>query len=297
MISIDRPLAIAADGFGFTEALRWKDSRIFFSDLFLGQVWWLDEQGNQETLLEVDDIPSGLGFLPDGDLLIVLMESARIVRLGPTGHLSDYADLSPFAVGPNDMIVDLSGQVYVGQLGFDHRTDKRSSTSLLLITPDGDVSEVAQNLWGPNGMVLSHQGRRLYVSESESDKVTMYDRDTSGRLSNPKVAVQLPHAHRPDGICRDNDGGLWVSVPFAMAPEAAPRHFGPGIIRFGADGAMTHLIPAPEGRRFVDCTFGGSGLDKLFVCSVTTSSRRRGRVDRAARIEYLTVGFTGAEDF
>ena len=293
MIRIDAALRIVAGDLGFTEAPRWNNGKLFFSDLFFGRVHSLDEDGILETLLEVDDTPSGLGFLPDGDLLVVLMDGARIVRRGTNGW-HNYADLSAHAIGPNDMLVDQMGRAYVGQLGFDHRIGPRTSTSLLLIEPEGAIREVARGLWGPNGMVLSETGRTMYVAESESDRVTMFDRSDDGALTGAKIAAQLPHEHRPDGMCGDSEGGLWVAVPFAMGAGEAPRHFGPGIVRIGDGGEATHLVPASEGRRFVACTFGGENRQTLFTCSVTTASRDKGRARREARIECIEPGFRGA---
>lgn len=293
-ILIDRALELVAGDLAFTEAPRWRDGKLYFSDMFFGRVHSVDEAGRVETLLEIDDIPSGMGFLPNGDLLVTLMRGGRIVRLGKDGQQQDYADLTGHAFGPNDMAVDRDGRVYVGQLGYDHQREDRKSAALLTIAPDGTIAVAADGLWGPNGILLSEDGSSLTVAESESDRVTRFTRRDDGTLFDRRILAQLPNDHRPDGICGDSDGGVWIAVPFAMGGEAAPRHFGPGIVRAGSDGAITHLIPAPEGRRFVACSFGGAARDRLHICSVTTSSRDRGRVAREARIEAIYPGFKGA---
>jgi sugar lactone lactonase YvrE len=292
-IRIDTALDVVADGLAFTEAPRWRDGKLYFSDMFFGRVHSVDASGHVETLLEVEDVPSGMGFLPGGDLLVVLMQAGRIVRVTGQG-VEDYADLSAYAFGPNDMAVDRDGRIYVGQLGYDHQREDRKAAALLTIAPDRTVARVAEDLWGPNGISLSEDGRTLTVAESEADRVIQFTRREDGTLTDRRVAVQLPHEHRPDGICEDSEGGLWIAVPFAMSSDAAPRHFGPGIVRADRHGTITHLIPAPEGRRFVACAFGGAARDRLYICSVTTSSRDRGRQSRGARIESVCSGFNGA---
>lgn len=290
---IETTLELVAGDLAFAEAPRWRDDKLYFSDMFFGRVHSVDEAGQVETLLEIDDIPSGMGFLPNGDLLVALMRGGRIIRIGQDGQ-QVYADLTGHAYGPNDMAVDRDGRVYVGQLGYDHQREARKAAALLTIAPDGTIGEAADGLWGPNGILLSKDGRTLTVAESESDRVTQFTRQADGTLTDRRIVAQLPHEQRPDGICGDSDGGLWIAVPFAMGSEAAPRHFGPGIVRADRHGAITHLIPAPEGRRFVACTFGGAARNRLYICSVTTSSRDRGRLAREARIEALYPGFKGA---
>jgi sugar lactone lactonase YvrE len=253
----------------------------------------VDVRGRVEVIAAFDDSPSGLGFLPDGDLLIVLMHAGKIVRMCG-GRISDYADLSRYAVVPNDMLVDKEGRAYVGQLGFDYRREARRSADLLAIESGGKVSVVASDLWGPNGIALTSDAGTLIVAESEGDRLIAWDRIADGRLANRRTFAQLPASHRPDGICLDADGGVWTALPFAMGMDAAPKHFGPGIVRVGVDGKISHLIHAPAGRRFVACVFGGEDRRELYICSIHTASPTKGRSELGARIERVRLAFTGA---
>ena len=67
----DYPTELLIDGFRFLEGPRWRDGRLWMSDMGGGKVYTLSESGDLETLVEVPNDPSGLGFLPDGTPLIV----------------------------------------------------------------------------------------------------------------------------------------------------------------------------------------------------------------------------------
>src|SRR5258706_4577520 len=165
-----------ANGYSFLEGPRWKRNRLYVSDFYTRQVISVDDSGACERVCTVPGQPSGLGFAPDGALLIVSMQDRRLLRL-ESGSLSEVADLR--AVAPfmcNDMLVDAKGRAYVGNFGWDSERDPTlHSTCLALVHPDGTVAVAAQDLIFPNGIVQSPDGRTLLVAETFAARVSAFD--------------------------------------------------------------------------------------------------------------------------
>jgi sugar lactone lactonase YvrE len=109
---------VLVEGLYFGEGPRWHDGRLWFSDFYDHAVKSMDTNGAVRIELEIDDQPSGLGWLPDGRLLVVAMHRMQLLRLDADG-LKVHADLSGIATyHANDMVVDRHGRAYVGNFGF-----------------------------------------------------------------------------------------------------------------------------------------------------------------------------------
>ena len=94
------------EGLAFGEGPRWRDGRLYYSDMHRHVVETVDLDGSRETVCEVPGRPSGLGWLPDGRMLVVSMTDRRVLRLEPGGDLVEHADLSGLASEQcNDMVV------------------------------------------------------------------------------------------------------------------------------------------------------------------------------------------------
>src|SRR5579875_1704748 len=123
----------------YLEGPRWHDQRIWFSDFYTGRVYSAAEDGSGLRVeAEVPQQPSGLGWLPDGRLMIVSMRDARVLRREHDGTMTCHADLSGYVGGLlNDMVVDSRGRAFIGESGFDLRggADLRPG-SLLRVDPD-----------------------------------------------------------------------------------------------------------------------------------------------------------------
>lgn len=214
-------------GLHFAESPRWHEGRLWFSDFFGGQVASVLPSGADlrvEAL--VPGQPSGLGWLPDGRLLIVSMRDRMILRREADGALAVHADLSGHATGHlNDMVVDASGRAYVGNFGFDmDGGGDFAPAALHRADPDGSVTEVASGLWFPNGTVITAAGV-LMVNETFGNRVTAFDLTPSGDLVNRRTWASfgpLPSGTgfgevlgqvviAPDGSCLDGDGSLWIA--------------------------------------------------------------------------------------
>ncbi|MGC2442946.1 SMP-30/gluconolactonase/LRE family protein, partial [Candidatus Binatus sp.] len=155
-----RTLKVLIDGLAFPEGPRWHDGKFYFSDMHAHQVLAVDMAGRREVICEVPNRPSGLGWLPDGRMLVVSMTDRKLMRLDRDGLklLADMSKLAPFDC--NDMVADARGNAYVGNFGFDlHKTEAQRVTTLLMVAPDGVARVVADDLMFPNGMVITPDGK------------------------------------------------------------------------------------------------------------------------------------------
>ena len=276
------PPEMLLDGLIFLEGPRWYDGKLWFSDMFAGQVRTVDLSGNTEVVAEVAERPSGLGFLPDGRLLIVSMQNRQLLRLDRTG-LTSVADLSSLAVGsPNDMVVDTHGRAYIGHFGYDlFGGQEPRPASLLLVTPDGQVREVADGLEFPNGTVISPDGKSLIVAETFGRRLTAFSIADDGGLSERRVFAQFDE-ETPDGICLDARGGVWVSS------------FESGeFVRVEDGGTITERIPVP-GKRAVACALGGPQRRTLFLLTAETTLEELAQGKSIGRVETVQVDTPGA---
>lgn len=283
--TIDTPFKIEADGFAFTECPRWHDGQFYFSDVQGNRVCRLSATGRVETLLELADNPSGLGFLPGGDLLVVSVHDEKLLRFSKDGSMREHADLSGVVkYGINDMVVDAAGRAYVGQFGYEHSAGRMPEASpLILVDQEGRVTVGPDSLLVANGMVLTPDGRTLICAESAGGKLSAYDVGTNGALSNRRTFAQLPPGHYPDGICLDAAGGVWVACVL-----------GPGFVRVLEGGTITHVVPMPEGRFAYACMLGGADRKTLYMCTSERYDPAYLKSCRTSRIESIRVDSPGA---
>jgi sugar lactone lactonase YvrE len=265
----------------FPEGPRWQEGRLWFSDFYAHEVIALDQMGKRETIVEVPGQPSGLGWTPDGRLLVVSMTDQRLLRLDPDGlvEVADLSDLAAFHC--NDMVVDGEGGAYVGNFGFNsHAGEPFQAADLIRVDPDGKTSIAASGLAFPNGAVITPDGGTLIVGETRGNILSAWDRAADGSLSNRRVWADLG-AGFPDGICLDADGAVWV---------ADPRH--KETIRVLEDGEVTHRISTGEYGSFA-CMLGGKDRRTLFICTCLQSGPGTAEL-RSGRIETIEVDVPGA---
>ncbi|MBN8890313.1 MAG: gluconolactonase [Rhodospirillales bacterium 70-18] len=269
-------------GLTFPEGPRWHNGRLWFSDFYSHRVIALDLEGHAETVVEVPQQPSGLGWGADGALLIVSMLDRRVLRLeGPV--LRAHADLSGLAGGPcNDMVVDAQGRAYVGNFGFDRYAGEAERPAVLVrVDPDGSMRAVAEDLAFPNGAVITPDGGGLILAETAGQRLTWFDIDAEGGLSGRRVFAQFEDCY-PDGICLDAEGAVWV------ADARGERLL---LVREG--GAVARRVAMPPGRHAYACMLGGADRRTLFICSSTGSGPAMGqRAD--GQIDTVQVDVPGA---
>ena len=250
------------DGVYFGEAPRWHDGRLWFSDFFGGGVFSVDESGDRRQEVAHDGQTSGLGWLPDGDLLVVSMLDHRVLR-HRGGTLEPFADISAWASGfANDMVVSATGHAYVGNFGFDldgwrAGTAEIRNTTLVRIDPDGVASAASEDMAFPNGAVLFPDGKTLVIAETFAARLTAFDVAADGTLANRRVWAQLESC-APDGICLDAEGCVWVAN--ATAAEC---------IRVAEGGAVVGRLVTEQ--PCFACMLGGADRHRLFAMVAPSS--------------------------
>ena len=271
-----RTLKVLLDGLAFPEGPRWHDGKLFFSDMHAHQVRAVDMAGKSEVVCEVPNRPSGLGWLPDGRMLVVSMRDRKLLRL-ERDRLKEHGDMSKLApFDCNDMVVDKEGRAYVGNFGYDlHANAKPRGTTLVMVAPDGNARIVAEELMFPNGAVITPDGKTLIVGESFGRKLTAFEIAADGSLKNQRVWADLGKSI-PDGICLDSENAIWVACPTASE-----------VIRVKQGGEVTERIKV-ETDAFA-CMLGGPDGRTLFVATAATSDPEKCRADRTGRIEMTQV--------
>ena len=238
------------------------------------------------TVAEVThDEPSGLGWLPDGRLLVVAMETGKLLRREPDGTLVEHADLSGLARGSiNDMIVAADGTAYVGDMGarLSVEGSERVPGQSIRVAPDGSVSCAADDLASPNGHILTDDGRTLIVAESGASRLTAFDVQPDGTLADRRTYAELAPEKEgvkfapPDGICLDAEGAVWVADPI-----------GARVFRVREGGDVTDSIPF-DGVIPVACVLGGDDRRTLFMCVAAHWKRDIVTASRTGRIDACT---------
>jgi len=279
---MSRSPEILLEGLTFPEGPRWHEGRFWFSDFYTHRVLALGGDGKTEVVAEVPGQPSGLGWLPDGRLLVVSMLDRKLLRLDTTGLVAA-ADLSKIATWHcNDMVVDAEGRAYVGHFGFDLLGGGEFRTShLILARSDGSVEVAADDMHFPNGAVVTPDGSTLIVAESFAKRLTAWDRDPDGRLENRRVFADLGE-YGPDGICLDAEGAVWV---------AAPRQH--EAIRVFEGGRIAERISLGD-RLAIAPMLGGEDRRTLYLCTNAVLAPDEAVKQRAGRIEALQVEVPGA---
>ena len=263
-----RATQVLCGGVYYGEGPRWRDGRLWFSDFFGHCVNSVSVAGDLRMEIKLDDQPSGLGWMPDGSLLVVSMMKRQVLRRWPDGKMTVHADLGSIAsFHCNDMVVDSKGRAYVGNFGFDLYTEverrgiesvlaDHGTAKLALVLPDGTSRVAAEDMHFPNGPVITPDGKTLVVGESMTGNMMAFDIGADGSLSNPRVWASLwPRV--PDGIALDAEGNIWVANP--IAPECV----------LVAEGGKILEVIETEWPCYA-CMLGGDDGRTLFISTAPT---------------------------
>jgi sugar lactone lactonase YvrE len=269
------------DGGRYFESPRWRQDRLWLVDCFPRTLLSLSPSGTlaQHAAFD-DDTPCGLGFLPDGRLIVLTMHRKRLLAYD-SGQITLYADLSGIARGAiDDMIVDGLGRAYVGDLGFPlpPPPGRGADGRIILVEPEGTARVVAEGLRFPNGIAVSSTNDRIVVAEMEGDCLVDYAINPDGSLSSHRRFGQIT---APDGICLDREGAVW-----------AASFNGDAFVRIDRDGRECDRVAVP-GRRAIACVLGGHERRTLYCLSADTSYARLAKRDSSARIDVVEVAVPG----
>lgn len=233
-------------GLAFGESPRWHEGRLWFSHWGAQEVVAIDLEGKSEVMVHVPTtIPFCIDWLPDGRLLIVSGREGLLLRREPDGELVTHANLSDLASIWNEIVVDGRGNIYINGGGFD------APGIIALVTPDGSVRQVTEDIAFPNGMAVTPDNLTLIVAESHGNRLTAFDIAGDGSLTNRRVWAALEGA-APDGICLDAEGAVW----YGDVPNKC-------CVRVREGGEVLQTIHLDRG--CFACMLGGENKQTLFL--------------------------------
>ncbi|MEO7077848.1 MAG: SMP-30/gluconolactonase/LRE family protein [Rhodococcus sp. (in: high G+C Gram-positive bacteria)] len=285
-------VTVVLENYTYLECPRWHSGRIWVSDFYSQQVISAEADGSDVRVeAEIPQQPSGLGWLPDGRLLVVSMRDQKILRREDDGSLVVHADLSSYVdANLNDMLVDARGRAYVGNFGFDLMNLATPATAdLLRVDPDGSVHVAAKDLYFPNGMAMTEDGE-LLVDETIGNRVSAFAVRPDGSLGERRDWVkfaELPDMGdvtaalgqlvvAADGCCIDTDGTLWVAD--ALGQRVVHLAHGKGIIdQLEFDTGV------------FACGLGGDDGRTLFVCAAPDFNEHQRKVETAGKLLAVRV--------
>ena len=275
-------------GLHFGECPRWHDGRLWYSDFFDHGVFSVSPEGDRRTEVEFEGEPAGLGWLPDGRLLINSRLDRVVLRREADSSLVPHGSLHPWAAGnANDLVVAANGQAYAGNFGFDldglyDGTVDHSAiatTSLVRVDPDGTSHEAASDLAFPNGTVITDDGATLIIAESFAGHLSAFDRSPDGSLSGRRVWAPLEGV-APDGICLCADGSVWVAN--ATSPEC---------VRVAEGGEILERVTTTQ--LCYACMLGGEDRTTLYLVTAPTSHAAVAGVQRDGALEKARTSVPG----
>jgi len=275
-----RHTATLLEGLAFAEGLRWHGGRLWFADMHAGEVHAWSPAAGDAVIADFPGPVSGLGWAPgSGDMYVVSMEDRTLVRVGEGGERTIAAALGSYTSDPiNDLVVDGCGRAYVGTFGFDlHGGAEFVPGVILQVDPDGSHRVVADDLWFPNGMVLTDGGCTLVCAETFAGRLTAFTVLADGRLSDRRTWADLPQGALPDGICLDAEGAVW-----AASTETSE------CLRIIEGGEVVDRIGVGDCMA-VACTLGGDDGHTLYVATSGHLAPEDCRAHRDSTIEGVEV--------
>jgi len=281
---------VLVDNLKFPESPRWHEGKLWCCDFFAQRIVHVDLRGRVETVVELPDTPTSVGWTAEGRLLVVSAFARRLLRLEKDG-LVEVADLSELVLYPcNDMVIDGQGRAYIGNMGYDFGNYQAAPKPgpILLVTPEGSARVVADGLAFPNGMVITPDGQTLIVAESHAARLTVFTIEPDGSLSHRRVWAQFEDRGDygasegqivPDGICLDAEGAVWIASPNTR-----------DVLRVREGAEITQRIPLDTIP--LACMLGGLERRTLFI--TTTESLDPSDSKARGLIETVQVDVPGA---
>ena len=263
-------------GLAFGESPRWHNGRLWVSDWGDRQIIAVDPDGKSEVTVRLGFSSFQaicMDWLPDGRMLIVSSQAGLLLCRQADESLITYADLNGLSdKGWNEIVSDSRGNTYVNGGGFNLAAGEKFAPGIIaLVTPDGAVRQVADQIAFPNGMTVTPDNGTLIVAESYGKRLTAFDIAADGSLSNRRVWANLGDGV-PDGICTDAEGAVW----YADVPNKR-------CVRVREGGAVLQTIELDRGG--FACMLGGADRKTLFIVvrewrgmENATDERRTGQV-------------------
>jgi sugar lactone lactonase YvrE len=243
------------DGIVYGEGPRWRFGRLWFTDGPAGKVYSVGEPGDLTVEVEVER-PSGLGWLPDGTLVVSSLFAPKVHYVDASGVVNDTLDVSHVAWSTNDVVVTPDGRIFVDLY---QRNGTAMGGGIGLIQRKGAIRVVATDLAVPNGLGVLPDGLTLVVNEMNGSRILAYSYLPDGGLSEHRVFADLQGDRHPDGLCVDAEGAVWVGC------------YDTGeFLRVLAGGEITDRVAIDQGWAVAPCLGGGDGRTLYMVVNDTT---------------------------
>ena len=246
-------------GIGLGESPRWHQGRLWFADWVAQELIALDVDGTHEVITHVRSLPFSIAWLPDGPMLVT--SGTHLLRMEPDGSLVTHADLGGLSqYGWNEIVIDDRANTYVNNICFDFMAGADFAPGIIaLVTPDGSVRQVADGMAFPNGMIVTPDNSTLIVAESFAGRLSAFDIEPDGGLSNRRVWAELGEGG--DGMCMYADGAVWTPagktcLRVAEGGEVLER------IELECFG-FASMLGGPEGRTLFILTADWSGTENV----------------------------------
>ncbi len=267
-------------GLAFGESPRWHDGRLWFADWGAQEIIAVNLEGKSEVIVKVSfpSFPMCFDWLPNGQLLIVSSRDGLLLHMESGGELLTHADLSSLSkkgLPWNEIVIDGRGNAYINNQGFDFPGGEFAPGTIALLSPDGTTRQVADGIAFPNGMALTPDNSTLIVAESYGNKLTAFDIEASGSLSNRRVWADTGKDH-PDGICLDAEGALWYA-------DVGSKH----CVRVREGGEVLQTIELDRG--CFACMLGGADRKTLFIVATEWKGVEENMTDGSRTGQILTV--------
>lgn len=257
----------------FAEGPVWShDGSLFFSDVPTNRILkWVP---NEKTAVLRADSQGTIGMTLDaqGRLYMCESHSRQLTRMDKKGNIEVLAAKyeGKRLNAPNDVVVRKDGQIYFTDPAFGNQQDTRELDffGVYHINLKGELSAVAKPVGRPNGITMSHNGRTLFVANSDEKNVRAYDLDKNGEAKNERIAIaNIPGV--PDGLRVDEKGNFYIAA-------------GKGILVYDAAGRLTQTIAI--GETPANCAFGDADFGALYVTARTSIYRLR--LDVKGSVQY-----------
>ncbi len=291
LIPPDAIIERLADGFTWSEGPVWIDDQhcLLLSDVPANKMYrwsdadglsiFLDPSGYEGSEPGIFREPGSNGLVrgPGNSILVADHGNRAVARLDLATRRKTF--LATHFQGrrfnsPNDLVLARDGSIYFtdppyGLEGLNASPHKELAfNGVYRLRPDGGLSLIDDTLSFPNGILLSPDGRRLYVSISDPDRpvVIAYDLDEAGDPMESRIFADMSDLARagliglPDGMAVDVAGNLFVTGPG-------------GVSVFSASGARLGRIET--GTAVANCTFGGADGATLYLASDHFLARMR----------------------
>ena len=251
------PMRQVTEGLEFTEGpAADSEGNVYFTDVRGNTIYRVDLAGNRSTFLENSEGCNGLMVDPSGQVIACQGGAKRIIAINPESKeitvLADACEGEPFD-RPNDLVLDRQGGIYFTDPG---------AGAVFYIDKERAVSRILSDLPRPNGVLLSPEGRTLYVLPSGTPEVLSYTLEAPGKPGEKLVLCELKQqdgtpARGGDGLTVDKRGVLYLTQPALSSLQVV-----------APNGNTLGFIRVPEAPS--NCAFGGEDGKTLFITARTS---------------------------